>query len=214
MIFAFDLDGTVIKKKFARYFWYFVIPYILLKKRGWSFYESISFLLKAYRGMLEGYPKPETREWYYVKPWFEALFDVKDDPLEFIKENFTDFEEKMKIHLEFEDGFLEIINEIRKKHKTILITNMDSSLYRKFIHSKVSRFFDKVYLTHELNKEKWEILKELKEKGEGEVFYIGDELSDVESSRRAGVVGVLYDKYGKYRYHPKIRSLLELRRWI
>lgn len=215
-IFVFDLDGTIIKRDYADYFWYFVVPYIISRKRKISIEKAIRFCIEAYFGEIPGYPKPSEREWHYLRPWFERFFGIKENFLEFLKKEFEGFEEKIQIHFSFEDGFLEIIKDIRKNHKTILLSNIDLLFYNMF-KKDIKDFFDEVYLTHKENKDKKEILAKIIEKEEinpRNIIIISDSFYDMKTSQILGVTGILYDKLGIYDYRPKIKSLYELRSWI
>jgi len=114
------------------------------------------------------------------------------------------------------DETKEILQRLKDEGNTlILISNSDSvSITNALEKHDLKKFFDEVYLSFEIGMIKSDpafLNKVLKDENKETSILIGDSIhSDMESAKKAGIMGILIDRRGTRTYKNKIKSLKEL----
>lgn len=160
-----------------------------------------------------------TKEYDSLKDAFEAVvndFNLKIP--DFVYEKLIGTWNKNAILSQKYDETDDVLKALKEKGlKLFLLANIDKFAFDQVTQKhQLNELFDKVYPSYEtgllkLNPESYK--KILDENGlkEDEVLMIGDcLLSDMESSKNAGIKGILVDRKERREYDDKIKDLSEL----
>jgi len=189
---SFDLDGTLMKKKFADNVWLEGIPRLYSMEKNISFEKSKKFILEKYEEIGDERP-----EWYDLKYWFEFL-DLKTKWMDLLEQYKTTIEPYPEVQ-----GVLERLKE--KKYDLIIVSNAK----REFIEielseSRLKKFFTYVFSsTSDYNKVKkfsdfyLNICEEINVKP-SEMIHVGDNKKfDFYTPRKIGVTAYYLDREKK-----------------
>jgi FMN phosphatase YigB (HAD superfamily) len=116
------------------------------------------------------------------------------------------------------DETIDVLTDLKKDYKLVLISNTDSSSVRSVLEKfDMNKYFDEIALSCDTgllksNKKSFStILKKLKIK-KTESIMVGDSMeSDIKGAENAGIKAILVDRYNKREYENKISNLNELR---
>jgi 2-haloalkanoic acid dehalogenase type II len=111
----------------------------------------------------------------------------------------------------------EILVELRKKYKVILVSNTDCFSIKQVMEKfQLEELFDKIYLSCEVGLIKTDknffkhVLSDLGLTVDDAIM-VGDSIqSDIMAAKKMGMKSVLIDRRNSRDYHPKIKSLHEL----
>jgi glucose-1-phosphatase len=145
----------------------------------------------------------------------EQLYELgKIDPKKFWKgfvskiDNKINAKEAQKLfHSSYKtnENMLNFILSLRKKYKTILLTNNYSDLFEKMKEVyDLNKYFDKVYSSSELNTKKPKpdiyqyVLKDLKVKA-NECIFVDDKEDNVLGAEKIGIKAILFKEFNQFK---------------
>lgn len=208
MIISFDMDGTIADMNFDKILWFEEIPKLYAQKNKLSFEKAKEACFKEYCKIGE-----EDLRWYDVKYWLEH-FELKKEWQNLLND--------LKHHIKLYPESKEIIKELSKEHKLIIISNAP----REFLNLKIevesiNDYFDRIFsITSDFKtvKKKEDIYKEiceiLKIKSE-ELVHIGDHYKfDYQIPRKIGVKAYYLDRKGKKKGKHVVKNLKEFKEKI
>lgn len=160
-----------------------------------------------------------TKKFKDLKEGFEDVVKAFElDVPDFIVEKLIGMWNKNTILSTIYDETTEVLEELKKDYKLVLIANTDpfsvNSLLEKY---DLRQYFDEIVLSCDtgnlkLNKKSFgDVLKKLKIK-KNEAVMVGDSMdSDIKSAENAKIKAILLDWRGSREYENKISSLGELK---
>lgn len=188
-VLSFDVDGTLVDKKFADGFWNEGLPQLYAKKEGISFEESREYLQERYDEIGEG-----DLRWYLPEYWYNEL-GIDESPKDLIGE----YACEVRIFPEV-PGVLE---RLSKRYTLIASSNaprafLEESLKGLFCYFKhafsSTTDFGMVRKIPEFYFNVFDILNI----GPGEIAHVGDHFEfDYEVPRKAGITSYFLDRAGK-----------------
>lgn len=199
MIISFDMDGTIADMNFDHILWLEEIPKLYAEKNKVSFEKAKELCWKEYCKVGD-----EDMRWYDVKYWLEHFG---------FKKEWQHLMNDLKHHIKLYPESKEVIKELNKKHKLIIISNAT----REFLNMKIEAeslkdYFDRIFsVTSDFGRLKKEgnifkeICKLLRIKPQ-EMIHIGDHYKfDYLVPRKIGINAYYLDrkkeKKGKYIVH-------------
>lgn len=198
-IISFDMDGTLVNEDFDDKIWMEELPRKYAETKNIPFEEAKEYVYSEY----EIYK--ENNNWSSLEFWFNR----------FGMENWKEIIEKNTNLIEVYPETVEVIKELKKKFKIIIITQAP----REFIDVKlkdIEHLFDSVYSsTHHFNSLKKDQIiykKILDDMGIGpeEIIHVGDHRNyDYDAPRSIGIKSFLLDRKGKYVDMEIVKDLKE-----
>ena len=208
MIISFDMDGTIADMNFDNTIWFKEVPTLYAKKHKISFEKAKKACKKEYDRI-----GSEDIRWYDVKYWLEH-FELKQD--------YRTFLQGLKKHIKLYPEAKEVIKELSKKHKVIIISNAPRAfLDLKIEVESIKDHFDRIFsVTSDFGKVKKEeniykeICKILKIKPK-ELIHIGDHYQfDYQIPKRAGIKAFYLDREGEKKGKHIVKNLKEFKEKI
>ena len=131
-ILSFDLDGTIITKKFVDTVWLEGLPKIYAEKNGLSLGKAKEYIFSEYEKIGDG-----RIEWYDIKYWFKK-FNLGD--------NWQGLLESYKDKIELYPEVKSVLRSLYQERKLVLSSNAK----REFIdielrESKIGKYFSQVF---------------------------------------------------------------------
>jgi len=206
---SFDLDGTLTTTDFDTCIWKEEIIKLYAEKHKLSFD-------KAYKRVWEEYDKVPawTLDWLDIKFWFNH-FDFKKD----WREVFENCKGKIELYPEVE----EVLKELKKKYKLVLITNSTREFMDiKFRTTHIDKYFDHSFsATSDFVRGKRganifkRIGKILKAKP-NEILHVGDDLVfDYKNPTSMGMNALLLDRKNRTDVeNRRINNLKDINKFI
>ncbi len=160
-----------------------------------------------------------TKPYEDLKQAFHAVTkEFNLNPPDFVYDKMIGMWNKNTILAKTYEETVEVLEELKKDYKLILIANTDSfsvaSVVEKF---DLKKYFDEIVFSCETGKLKSDkasfgaVLKKLKIK-KTEALMVGDSIeSDMKSAENAGIKGMLVDRHERQEYENKISNLNELK---
>ncbi|MBR9690859.1 HAD family hydrolase [Candidatus Woesearchaeota archaeon] len=124
---------------------------------------------------------------------------------------------KAKIQSELYEETKEVLNDLKKDYKIVLLSNLpsiDEDIMERFNFKET---FDELFLSYETGciKCDCDIFNQVLEKmgvSKDETIMIGDSMeSDIESAKKVGIRGILVDRRNNRDYKDRVLNLRELR---
>jgi len=201
----FDFWGTIVENgifpsptKQVKYILRLDMPYSPFVMR----FEK-HFMLKKYNDLFEGFTEVCN------------AFSLESDQI--VLEKLVGMWNKNKLLAKLYPETTEVLEDLKKDYKLVLISNCDSSIEQVLEKYNLKSYFDVVYLSYEKGKLKTdkgvfeEIAKSLKMKPT-DLIMVGDSMdTDIKPAEEAGVKAILIDRRGRMEYKNKIASLSELK---
>jgi putative hydrolase of the HAD superfamily len=204
-IVSFDLDGTLIKRRFADYFWLELIPRHYSRKYGLTIDEAREIVVRKYEEV-----GVDDIRWYIPEYWirlFKLNLDVREElnSIRHLAEPYPDA--------------VEILKNLYGKYSLIIATNA----CREFVDVEVKvigeKYFKHIFscvsnynLPRKTEEFYINIARELNVRPEDIVHVGDDEKYDFTVPRRVGVKAYHLDRSGKGNHQYTIKSLMELER--
>ncbi len=209
MIISFDMDGTLADMQFDKTIWFTEIPKLYAQKKGINFEEAKNFCSSEYNKIGD-----EDLRWYDVRYWLKH-FKLENDWKTFIDD--------LKHHIKLYPETIEVLEDLSKNHKLIVISNAP----RQFLDLKIeiegiSKYFYKVFSvttdfkkikkTEEVYKKICEIL-EIQPK---DLIHIGDHYKfDFKIPQKIGIKSFYLDrKEEKLKEEGVVKNLKEFKEKI
>lgn len=163
-----------------------------------------------------------TREFPSLKEAFEALgqeFEIELEP-EKIEELIGLWNKAWMLAKPYPETE-ESLKELREEYKIILISNTDNfSLPQVLEKFQLKELFDQIFLSYQLGAIKTDkiflktVLSQLNLEPQ-DCLLVGDSLqSDIMPAKEAGLQAVLIDRKNSRDFHPKIKSLKDLKKLL
>ncbi|MFC1774932.1 HAD family hydrolase [Nanoarchaeota archaeon] len=150
----------------------------------------------------------------------EAIVDLGLRPRKFLIDKLIGLWNKNRLLAEPYEETFEVLNELKKNHKLVLLSNTDCFVQTVFDKCNFENYFDETALSFKTgflktNPRLFEVaLKKIKVKAE-EALMVGDSLeTDIVGAKRAGLNVVLIDRRNRRDFSPKIQNLKELKRFL
>jgi len=201
---SFDLDGTLVKPKFADLFWLEGLPKIYAEKEGISVEEAKSFLIKDYQSIGK-----DRIEWYDPSFWFKR-YGLNYD----WKKLIDDYRHAIEPY----PDALPTLEKLKERYQLIVLSNakidfveaeLEETGFRRFfskVFSSVSDF-GMVKNNAEVYIKVCSVLGIKKE----EILHVGDDrVFDYEVPRSIGMRAILIDREAKSTNDCMINSLNDL----
>jgi|YelNatPaOPRAMG01_1025707.scaffolds.fasta_scaffold80466_3 HAD superfamily hydrolase (TIGR01549 family) len=204
-IVSFDLDGTLIKRRFADYFWLELIPKHYSRKYGLTIDEAREIVIRKYEEV-----GVDDIRWYTPEYWinlFKLNFNVKEElnNIKHLAEPYPDAIEVLKnlygkyilivatnAHKEFVDVEVRVIGEKYFKHLFSCVSNYN-------LPRKTGEFYTNIAREMNVNPK--------------DIVHVGDdEKYDFIVPRRVGVKAYYLDRSCRGSSKYIIKSLVELER--
>jgi len=204
-IVSFDLDGTLIKRRFADYFWLELIPKHYSRKYGLAIDEAREIVIRKYEEV-----GVDDIRWYTPEYWinlFKLNFNVKEElnNIKHLAEPYPDAIEVLKnlygkyilivatnAHKEFVDVEVRVIGEKYFKHLFSCVSNYN-------LPRKTGEFYTNIAREMNVNPK--------------DIVHVGDdEKYDFIVPRRVGVKAYYLDRSCRGSSKYIIKSLVELER--
>jgi putative hydrolase of the HAD superfamily len=119
------------------------------------------------------------------------------------------------------DEIEEMLKSLKEEYNLILVSNTDSfslpSVLEKF---DLEKYFNKKYLSFEVGmlKNDVKLIPSILEENDikvKECVFIGDSIhSDMMAAKDAGIKGILVDRNGRRDFEPKIKNIMELKKYL
>lgn len=200
-VLSFDVDGTLVDKKFADLFWNEGVPQLYAKKEGISFEEAKGYLQERYDKIGE-----EDLKWYLPEYWYNEL-GIDGSPKDLIGE----YACEVRIFPEV-PGVLE---RLSKRYMLIASSNAPRDFLEESLRGLFCYFnhtfssttdFGMVRKIPEFYFNVFDILKI----GPEEIVHVGDHFEfDYEVPRKAGMTSYFLDRDGKRDRGHVLRDLEE-----
>lgn len=202
-IISFDLDGTLVKNKYADIVWLQGLPEIYSKEKNVSFNEAKKILFKKYDEVSD-----QRVDWYDIDYWFNR-FNLKsswEDLLSYYSFAIESFDEVENVLEKLSESFKLIISS-NAKHEFIDI-QIKKLCFNKYFIKKFSSISD-FGLVKKHPKFYYKIAKELKVKT-NQIVHVGDNYDfDYISAKKAGVNAFYLDKNGLKKGYNFVKNLNE-----
>jgi FMN phosphatase YigB (HAD superfamily) len=204
----FDLQGTLVENgiypspiKQVRY----ILGIMQSFHEYVPVFEKI-FMTKKFDSLSEGFKE--------VAEHFEL------EPPEYVIEKLVGVWNKNKLLSKVFPEAIEILSELKKSHKLILVANIDC--FGKDIIEKYSldKYFDQVFLSCDTgllktDPELFEMVIEKSGFDKKDLIMVGDSMeSDIKSAEQAGIDAILVDRNNRMTYDKKVPNLLGLKDYI
>jgi len=207
-IISFDLNGTLVNREYADYFWLRLIPQVYAEKHKLSFDDAFSYVISEYDRI-----GPNDIRWYIPKYWLNH-FDLDVDLEELIEKTLS----KVIIYPEVS----EVLRELDKKFTLIIASNTASEFIYpilKKIYAEVGyEVFEKVFsCVTNLNLPRKEayfyeyICRSLNVTPKV-ILHVGDDLKyDYKIPISVGMKACLIDRKGELNFRSQIIIIKDLR---
>lgn len=204
---SFDLDGTLVSREFADYFWLDLVPELYAKRHGLQLKEAKELVLRMYEEV-----GPDDIRWYMPEYWFNK-FSLPERPAEVL--------ESIKHKVKVLEGALELLQSLRDKYTLVVASNASRIFMEVELKTLGPGFFKRTFscvsdygLPRKYEAFYLSICKELSLRP-AEVLHIGDdEKYDYLTPRAAGLNAYLIvkDGLGSGREHAiaNLKELVEL----
>ena len=176
-----DMDGTILDLHFDSHFWLEYLPLKLSEKKKIS-------LEQAKKQMLDHYHKVSgTIDWYCLDYW------TRQTQLP-IRELKRDVDHLIQLRADA-DSFLTSLKQSGRK--VVLVTNAHpDSLSLKIERTKLDKYFDKLYSTHQFgvvkeSQELWHQLQQTEPFNPENTLFVDDNISILESAQQFGIKHLL-----------------------
>lgn len=176
-----DMDGTVLDLAFDTLFWGRIVPQRYAEQRGIAMTEALDHLTPLFRA------RQGTLEWYSTDFWSEQLsIDIKS------------LKREAGEHIGFLPGvcnFLERLGETGRR--VVLVTNAHGdSLEIKLERTRLDRFFDAMFTSHEFGAPKedvefWSKLAERESFDPRRTLFVDDSIAVLRAAREFGIEQLL-----------------------
>ncbi|RLE50370.1 MAG: hypothetical protein DRJ31_01590 [Candidatus Methanomethylicota archaeon] len=201
---SLDLDGTIVSKNFADYFWLELVPELYAREHGLSIEEAKSVVLSMYDEV-----GPDDIRWYLPDYWFTKFK---------LSKPYTQVLESIKHKVEVFQDAVETINKLCGKYDLIITTNASKVFIDVELQVININCFKKIFscvsdynLPRKTKEFYLSICKELSI-SPCEMLHVGDdEKYDYQVPRDIGINAFLIDRFGKKVSLPHtLRSLTQL----
>ena len=201
-IVSFDAEGTLVTRRFSQVIWEEAIPQLYSKKKGISFDDAKTHVMKEYAKVGDG-----RVEWYDIRYWFNRFGLASPERL------LHDHKKEITLYPEAP----EVLKDLGKNHKLVVSSNSS----REFLElelEKLQKHFYRVYSAtsdfHQVKKTNWvyeEICRLLSVKP-SEMVHVGDLLEDdFKAPRKAGVSAYHLDRTAKVSNEFVLKDLEEFK---
>jgi len=143
-------------------------------------------------------------------------FDIK--PPHYIIEKLVGVWNKNRLLAKPFPEVIEVLNELKKKYKLVLLSNSDCFSVEPLIEKyEMKKLFEGLFFSYETGMLKTNpaVFDKITEKlgiGKEELVVVGDSIdSDIKGAEQAGVRAILIDRKGRRDYKEKISNLEELK---
>ena len=201
-IVSFDLEGTIVSRRFADAFWLELVPRLYSEAHVVDLDEAKRIVYSRYREV-----GPDDVRWYMVGYWFERL-GIKIRPADALK--------RLRSHLEYYPDAIEAL-EALSGHYTLILSSNASREFIEVELGELKKYFDAIFSSvsdFNMPRKTAEFyLKVCETLGArpGEVLHVGDNRKyDLEEPRKAGLKAYLIDRNCKDDRPERICSLLSL----
>lgn len=149
---------------------------------------------------------------------FKAAADALEvSPPAFVFDKLVGLWNKYMIVAKPYDETFEVLEELKKKYKLVLVSNSDAINCRQVLEKfEMTERFDDVIVSYDVgklkgDKEFFKIVLDRLGMTKNEVIMIGDSVeSDMESAQDAGIKGILIDRRDRREFEPKITALKQI----
>lgn len=202
-IVSFDLDGTLMKSKYADLVWLEGLPNIYSQDKNISFKEAKDFLISEYDKIGNS-----REEWYDLKYWFDFLN---------LKYDYQMLLDKYKYEIEIYPEVLTVLRTLIIDYDLIIASNAK----REFIDielnkTKISKFFSNIFSStsdfHTVNKLTDFYLMICKNLSiePTEMIHIGDNMRfDYDIPKKIGINSIYLDREKKVKGDFVVNNLFE-----
>lgn len=126
---SFDVEGTLITRRFSEIIWEEAIPKLYSEKVGISLDEAKSYVMEEYDVVGE-----ERVEWYDIKYWFDR-FGLTD---------YRNLLDKYKHEISYYPEVQQVLEELSRNYKLIVNSN-SAREFLDFEINKVKKYFHRVF---------------------------------------------------------------------
>ena len=184
-IVSFDVEGTLITRKFSQVVWEEAIPDLYARKKGISFDDAKVRVMREYAKVGDG-----RAEWYDIRYWFNHFGLTNPERL------LNEHKQEITLYPEASG----VLKDLGKNHKLIVSSN-SSREFLKLELEKLDRHFHRVYSAtsdfHQVKKtnQVYEEICRLLDVKPSEMVHVGDLLEDdFRAPRKAGVFAYHLDR--------------------
>ena len=200
---SFDVDGTLVDRKFVDIIWDEAVPELYAKEKGIGLEEAKEYIKKEYDKVGD-----KKVEWYDIKYWFKHFG---------INKNWKELLMEFKNEIEIYPDVMNILDELSKKYKLIIISNAS----KEFLDIEVEKF--KHYFAYIFSSTS--DFKQLKKTANfyfsicsilgvkpHEIVHVGDNWDfDFIAPRKIGIKTFYLDRIGQKQGDSVIHDLMELK---
>ncbi|MHA1835881.1 MAG: HAD family hydrolase [Candidatus Odinarchaeia archaeon] len=201
-IISFDVDGTLVTRKYPDLIWNEIVPKLYAEKEGLTFQEAKKYIIAEYDKIGDGNLK-----WYDIDYWFNK-FGLND---------YNSILDQYKDQITYYPDTFEVLKELNKKYTLIIISNA-SLPFLKRTTEKIKHYFKKIISTTsefkqiKANPEVYlKICNQLNIKPQ-ELVHIGDhEQQDFQIPAKIGVKTFLIKRDGGKKGKKIVKNLTEFK---
>jgi len=205
---SFDLDGTLIDRKFMDSLWFEGFSRCYAERWGVSQDEALNEITRRYDGV-----GMERLEWYDINYWWKE-FELRGSWRDLIHELRSNVRAYPEVH--------EVLDELHRRFKLIVITNgarelVEVETEQAGLNDYIDRMFSATSDFGLVKKTSEFYLDILKEVGvsTAEVVHVGDNwVFDYLAPREAGIRAFFLDRDGKQSGESVVRDLKEFSRQL
>lgn len=204
---TFDLDGTLIDRKFDAVLWHREIPRLYAKRHGIGYRQAREIVETAYASLGDS-----DRRWYDISYWFRR-FDLRVPYEKVIRD--------LQGHIGLYKDAKPTLAALHRRYRLVLVSNtLRAFLKLKLKTEGIGKYFDRCHsITSDFGGVKSatvfkKILRKEKAKP-AETVHVGDHFDfDYLVPKRIGIRAILVDRKGRHKGRNVVRSLKSIERII
>ncbi len=187
-VLSLDLDGTIVDRGFAEFFWMELVPRLYAESKGVDLERAREEVYSAYDEV-----GPSDLRWYFPEYWF-SRFGIKADPLRLIEEN----ADRLRMYPDAE----ELLSKVGGRYMVVASTNsarIFAEAYQRILGIRFDAIISSVsdFGIPRKNAEFYRRAAAALRVDPGEVLHVGDDPErDLKAALEAGVDAYLVGRGG------------------